>query len=131
MGGSVCRLHLSVRDNIVHSEKAYRHLQGRSDGVIRADIRTEEKTTYTECVASVSTIKEKFMTTTMKRITAAVLATALVVALSGCSNWSKRDRNTAIGAGAGAIGGSVLTHGSALGTLGGAAVGGVIGHQVH
>lgn len=71
------------------------------------------------------------MTTTMKRITAAVLAITLVVALSGCSNWSKRDRNTAIGAGAGAIGGSVLTHGSALGTLGGAAVGGVIGHQVH
>ncbi|WP_234015316.1 osmotically-inducible lipoprotein OsmB [Cronobacter malonaticus] len=51
--------------------------------------------------------------------------------MSGCSNWSKRDRNTAIGAGAGAIGGSVLTNGSALGTLGGAAVGGIIGHQVH
>ncbi|SUB16589.1 lipoprotein [Pantoea agglomerans] len=45
------------------------------------------------------------MTTTMKRITAVVLATTLAVALSGCSNWSKRDRNTAIGAGAGAIGG--------------------------
>ena len=43
------------------------------------------------------------MTTTMKRVTVAVLATTLVVALSGCSNWSKRDRNTAIGAGAGAI----------------------------
>ncbi|WP_130835107.1 osmotically-inducible lipoprotein OsmB [[Erwinia] mediterraneensis] len=71
------------------------------------------------------------MTTTMKRITATVLATTLVVALSGCSNWSKRDRNTAIGAGAGAIGGSVLTNGSALGTVGGAAVGGIIGHQVH
>ena len=71
------------------------------------------------------------MTTTMKRITTAVLATTLVVALSGCSNWSKRDRNTAIGAGAGASGGSVLRHGSALGTLGGAAVGGVRGHQGH
>ena len=46
------------------------------------------------------------------------------------SNWSKRDRNTAIGAGAGALGGAVLTDGSTLGTLGGAAVGGVIGHQV-
>lgn len=50
--------------------------------------------------------------------------------LSACSNWSKRDRNTAIGAGAGALGGAVLTDGSTLGTLGGAAVGGVIGHQV-
>ncbi|MBN0350690.1 osmotically-inducible lipoprotein B, partial [Klebsiella pneumoniae] len=28
------------------------------------------------------------------------------------------------------IGGAVLTDGSALGTLGGAAVGGIIGHQV-
>ncbi|WP_414464977.1 osmotically-inducible lipoprotein OsmB [Klebsiella michiganensis] len=45
-------------------------------------------------------------------------------------NWSKRDRNTAIGAGAGALGGAVLTDGSTLGTLGGAAVGGIIGHQV-
>ena len=54
----------------------------------------------------------------------------LAMSLSACSNWSKRDRNTAIGAGAGALGGAVLTDGSTLGTLGGAAVGGVIGHQV-
>lgn len=46
---------------------------------------------------------------------AVVLAT--VVSLSACSNMSKRDRNTAIGAGA--IGGAVLTDGSAPGTLGG------------
>jgi osmotically inducible lipoprotein OsmB len=85
---------------------------------------------YTYTVTAVITIKEKLMTTTMKRLTAAVLATTLVVALSGCSNWSKRDRNTAIGAGAGAIGGSVLTNGSGLGTVGGAAVGGIIGHQI-
>ncbi|MXP48833.1 osmotically-inducible lipoprotein OsmB [Pantoea sp. Eser] len=71
------------------------------------------------------------MSITMKRIAAAVLATTLVVTLSDCSNWSKRDRNTAIGAGAGVISGSVLTNGSALGTVGGAAVGGIIGHQVH
>lgn len=66
-----------------------------------------------------------------KKAATVVLAVTLAMSLSACSNWSKRDRNTAIGAGAGAIGGSVLTHGSALGTLGGAAVGGVIGHQVH
>lgn len=58
------------------------------------------------------------------------LAITLAMSLSACSNWSKRDRNTAIGAGAGALGGAVLTDGSTLGTLGGAAVGGVIGHQV-
>jgi osmotically inducible lipoprotein OsmB len=43
---------------------------------------------------------------------------------------STRDRNTAIGAGVGAVGGAVLTNGSGLGTVGGAAVGGVIGNQV-
>jgi osmotically inducible lipoprotein OsmB len=43
---------------------------------------------------------------------------------------SQRDQNTAVGAGVGAVGGAVLTGGSALGTLGGAAVGGVIGNQV-
>lgn len=70
------------------------------------------------------------MTSMNKKMTAAVVAVALVMSLSACSNWSKRDRNTALGAGAGAIGGAVLTDGSALGTLGGAAVGGIIGHQV-
>ncbi|MBM0964611.1 osmotically-inducible lipoprotein OsmB, partial [Escherichia coli] len=54
----------------------------------------------------------------------------VAMSLSACSNMSKRDRNTALGAGAGAIGCAVLTDGSALGTLGGAAVCGIIGHQV-
>lgn len=58
------------------------------------------------------------------------VAVALVMTLSGCSNMSKRDRNTVIGAGAGAVGGAVLTGGGTLGTLGGAAIGGIIGHQV-
>lgn len=70
------------------------------------------------------------MLVTSKKMTAAILALTLTMSLSACSNWSKRDRNTAIGAGAGAVGGAVLTDGSALGTLGGAAVGGIIGHQV-
>lgn len=69
-------------------------------------------------------------TSNSKKLTAAVLAATLVMSLSACSNWDKRSRNTAIGAGAGAVGGAVLTDGSALGTLGGAAVGGIIGHQV-
>jgi osmotically inducible lipoprotein OsmB len=43
---------------------------------------------------------------------------------------STQDRNTAIGAGVGAVGGAVLTGGSPIGTVGGAAVGGVIGHEV-
>ncbi|HHQ6720961.1 TPA: osmotically-inducible lipoprotein OsmB [Serratia fonticola] len=65
-----------------------------------------------------------------QRIATAAVVITLALSLCACSNMSKRDRNTAIGAGAGAVGGAVLTDGSALGTLGGAAVGGIIGHQV-
>lgn len=64
------------------------------------------------------------------KLTTAALAATLLLGLSACSNMSEWDRNTAIGAGAGAVGGSVLTGGSTLGTLGGAVVGGVIGNQV-
>lgn len=64
-----------------------------------------------------------------RRLAAAATLT-LVLGLSACSGMSQQDRNTAIGAGVGAIGGSVLTGGSTMGTIGGAAVGGVIGNQV-
>lgn len=67
---------------------------------------------------------------TTNRFVLGTLAVALLLGLSGCSGMSTRDRNTAIGAGVGAVGGSVLTGGSAAGTIGGAAVGGVIGNQV-
>jgi len=66
------------------------------------------------------------MNKTLNR-TALALAWA---ALAGCSGMSARDQNTAIGAGVGAIGGSILTGGSTAGAIGGAAVGGVIGNQV-
>lgn len=58
------------------------------------------------------------------------LSTVLVVGLSGCSGMSAQQKHTAIGAGVGGVAGSVLTGGSTLGTVGGAAVGGVIGNQV-
>lgn len=67
----------------------------------------------------------------MKKIYAVILSIVLALSVTSCSNMSQRDRNTAIGAGVGAIGGSVLTNGSGLGTLGGAAVGGIIGHQIN
>ncbi len=54
----------------------------------------------------------------------------MLLGIGGCDSMSRQDRNTAIGAGVGAAGGAVLTNGSAAGTLGGAAVGGVIGHEV-
>ena len=68
------------------------------------------------------------MKTTQKSIIATV-AIAALLALGGCAGMSNQDRNTAAGAGIGAVGGAVLTGGSALGTVGGAAVGGVIGNQ--
>ncbi|WP_418346467.1 MULTISPECIES: glycine zipper 2TM domain-containing protein [Serratia] len=51
------------------------------------------------------------------------------LSVTACGHMSNRNRNTAIGAGVGALGGAVLTDGSTLGTLGGAALGGIIGHQ--
>ncbi|EIC85603.1 osmotically inducible lipoprotein B [Serratia sp. M24T3] len=66
-----------------------------------------------------------------KRIASIGLVLVVVMSVSACGNMSNRGRNTAIGAGAGALGGAVLTNGSALGTLGGAAVGGVVGHQIN
>ena len=51
-------------------------------------------------------------------------AVALVLGLSACAGMTEQEKRTAIGAGVGAVGGSILTGGSAAGTLGGAAVGG-------
>ena len=57
-------------------------------------------------------------------------AVIVLFGLAGCAGMSAQDKNTAIGAGVGAVGGAVLTGGSAVGTVGGAAVGGVIGHEI-
>ena len=43
---------------------------------------------------------------------------------------SRQGQDTAVGAGIGAVGGAILTGGSAIGTVGGAAVGGVVGNQI-
>jgi osmotically inducible lipoprotein OsmB len=67
---------------------------------------------------------------TMKRISVAALTTMALLALSACSGMSARDKNTAVGAGVGAVGGSILTGGSTAGAVGGAVVGGVIGNQI-
>ncbi|MDO8893715.1 MAG: glycine zipper 2TM domain-containing protein [Nitrosomonas sp.] len=67
---------------------------------------------------------------TMRKIIVSAAVITVIVVISGCSGMSTRDRNTALGAGVGAVGGAVLTGGSTLGTVGGAAVGGVIGNQI-
>jgi osmotically inducible lipoprotein OsmB len=68
---------------------------------------------------------------TTKRLAVSAVVVTVLVSLSACGGMSRQGRNTAIGAGVGAVGGSVLTGGSALGTLGGAAVGGVVGHEAN
>lgn len=65
-----------------------------------------------------------------KRMAVTTLTAVLLLGLGGCAGMSERDKSTAIGAGVGAVGGAVITGGSAAGTIGGAAVGGVIGNQV-
>lgn len=59
-----------------------------------------------------------------------LLAAILFMSLTGCSGMTTRDKSTAIGAGVGGVAGAVLTGGGALGTVGGAAVGGIIGNQI-
>jgi osmotically inducible lipoprotein OsmB len=66
----------------------------------------------------------------MTRIMSAVVLLISSAGLAACSGMTQQEKNTAIGAGVGAVGGSILTGGSATGAVGGAAVGGVIGHEI-
>lgn len=66
---------------------------------------------------------------TFKRIMNSAMIAATLLGLSACSGMSRQGQDTAVGAGVGAVGGAVLTGGSAVGTLGGAAVGGIVGHE--
>lgn len=68
---------------------------------------------------------------TMQRAMFSAAVATLLFSLSACSGMSTQEKNTAIGAGVGAIGGSVITGGSTAGAIGGAAVGGIIGHEVN
>ncbi|PLC53093.1 hypothetical protein CR155_14940 [Pollutimonas nitritireducens] len=57
----------------------------------------------------------------------------LAFTMAGCSTWdnmNSRQKSAATGAGVGAVGGAVLSNGGVLGTVGGAAIGGVIGDQI-
>ena len=67
---------------------------------------------------------------TTQRFALSAVAIAALLGLAACSDMTQQEKNTAVGAGVGAVGGAVLTGGSTAGTLGGAAVGGVIGHEV-
>jgi osmotically inducible lipoprotein OsmB len=66
----------------------------------------------------------------MKNTLSLTCAAFLLTSLGACSGMSPRGEDTAVGAGAGAVAGAVLTGGSGIGTVGGAVVGGVIGDEV-
>ena len=66
----------------------------------------------------------------MKRSKSLLAATLVAAALAGCAHMTAQEKNTAIGAAVGGVGGSVLTNGDPLGTVGGAVVGGAIGSQI-
>lgn len=67
----------------------------------------------------------------MHKFIISTVAAVTLLGLGGCAGMSAQEKNTAIGAGVGAIGGAVLTGGSGIGTAGGAAVGGIIGHEIN
>jgi osmotically inducible lipoprotein OsmB len=73
--------------------------------------------------------REVFQMNTIQKLMMG-LAVTVMLGLTGCAGMSTQDKNTAIGAGVGAVGGSVLTSGNPVGAVGGAVVGGVIGHEI-
>ena len=66
------------------------------------------------------------MNSSIKIISIIVLTTGL----SACAGMSNTERGTLIGAGTGAAVGAVVTGGHPIGIVGGAAVGGIIGHEI-
>ncbi|MCC8405358.1 glycine zipper 2TM domain-containing protein [Paraburkholderia sp. MMS20-SJTN17] len=64
-----------------------------------------------------------------RRLGTLAVALSLVASLAACGDMSPRTRDTAIGAGVGGAAGAAIG-GNGWSTLGGAAVGGVIGNQV-
>jgi osmotically inducible lipoprotein OsmB len=64
---------------------------------------------------------------TLLRPAALVAGVLSLLVLGGCGSLSECDKSTAIGAGLGGVAGSVLSDGSTVGTVGGAAAGGVVG----
>jgi osmotically inducible lipoprotein OsmB len=63
----------------------------------------------------------------LQRPFAIVAGVLSLFVLAGCGSMSECEKSTAIGAGIGGVAGSVLTDGSTVGTVGGAAAGGVVG----
>ena len=67
---------------------------------------------------------------TIRRVTFSALAAAVLFGLGAGAAMVAQAKATSIDAGAGALGVETLPDGSSVGTVGGAPVGGVIGHDV-
>jgi osmotically inducible lipoprotein OsmB len=65
-----------------------------------------------------------------RTLVSVVGALTLASALTACGTPSKQTMGTVGGAALGGLAGHSVTGGSTMGTVGGAAVGGVIGHEV-
>ncbi|MFN3987269.1 MAG: glycine zipper 2TM domain-containing protein [Rhodocyclaceae bacterium] len=69
----------------------------------------------------------------MTTIRNTLIIASLALFTAGCATWdgmSKREKSAVVGAGVGGVAGAVVTNGGVLGTVGGAAIGGVIGDQL-
>lgn len=69
----------------------------------------------------------------MKKLVQLAAVLSVVVMLSACSTWngmSSREKKAVAGAGVGAVTGAWIFDGAVLGTIGGAAVGGLVGDQI-
>ena len=66
------------------------------------------------------------MKTTIKTIGIIVIATGL----SACAGMSHTEKGTLVGAGTGAVAGSIISGGNPVGIVGGAVAGGIIGHEI-
>jgi osmotically inducible lipoprotein OsmB len=96
----------------------------------RASAPASANTTRQQRRAAVQLSIKEMMMNPIKKLLVGASVAAMALSLSACANMSGQDKDTAVGAGVGAVAGSVLTGGSGIGTVGGAAVGGVIGNQV-
>lgn len=67
---------------------------------------------------------------TLKKVVLGTSAVSLLLVLNARKGMSLRGKTIAVAAGIGGVAGSILTAGSAPGSIGGAAIGSLIGNQM-
>lgn len=66
------------------------------------------------------------MNSTLKTLGIIVISSGL----SACAGMSQTEKGTLVGAGTGAVAGSIISGGNPIGLVGGAVAGGIVGHEV-